>query len=75
MRVISKGVHGTVGFARKSGFTGHHSNATAPEDREAVAAADNVSVQSRPQQGKPWKKHFNKNKKEKTRRLNCVLND
>lgn len=70
VRVISKGVHGTVGFARKSGFSGHHAGATPVS--EAVGASENASVQSH---GKPWKKHFNKNKKEKTRRLKCVPND
>ncbi|KAL5490975.1 hypothetical protein EMCRGX_G016186 [Ephydatia muelleri] len=72
VRVVSKGVHGKVGFARKSGFTSHHASATVSEEKESAGTLDNVSVQSH---GKPWKKHFNKNKKEKTRRVKCVLND
>lgn len=67
-------MHGIVGFARKSGFTSHHSSATVSEEKEAVGVSDDVSVQSHAH-GKPWKKHFNKNKKEKTRRVKCVLND
>lgn len=49
----SKGVYGTSGFTRKTGFSHHHSSSF--EDDGA--------------REKPWKKHNNRKKKEKIRRV------
>ena len=54
--VHSKGIHGTAGFTRKTGFSSHHS---------LLSTATNVQIEV----DKPWKKHYNHKKKEKTRRI------
>ncbi len=70
---MSKGVHGTTGFVRKSGYSSHHAPLTSDlmkdESVPDSETASYVTSSSQPPQDKPWKKHFNRNKKQKTRRL------
>ena len=72
MRAITKGCHGVRGFTRKSGATRHHSLGQGQgeeEEEEGEGASDTASVtSSMVGMGKPWKRHNNRNKKEKTRR-------
>ena len=72
MRAISKGVHGTKDFVRRtSGLSEHNllsqtsmSGSNLPESDTASVA---ISTTVEPV-GKPWKKHHNRNKKEKIKR-------
>lgn len=50
----------------KGGIVGYHRRQKAIQRGAEVNTAGNQSNQ---QNGKPWKKHFNSNKKEKLRRL------
>ena len=75
MRAISKGRHGVRGFVRKSDANRHHSSDEVREEGDGVGVSDTASVASSlPGNGKPWKKHNNRHKKEKTRRTTQPLN-
>ena len=66
MRAITKGRHGVRGFTRKLGSDHYPSLGEGQEEDEM---SDVVSVTSSVVGGaKPWKRHNNRNKKEKTRR-------
>lgn len=71
VRAVSKGVHGARGFVRKAGYSAHHTTSTSAE--EPLPGSETASyvsdASSLPPGGKPWKKHHNRNKREKTRRL------
>ncbi len=66
VRAVSKGVHGTRGFVRKAGHSAHHAPS---HELEPIPDSETASHASLSAQGKPWKKHYNKKKREKTRRL------
>lgn len=77
--MISKGRHGVRGFVRKSDSYHHHSSEGATEkhgeEEEEERESDVVSVTSSlAGTGKPWKRHNNRNRKEKTRRTARPLN-
>ena len=82
--MISKGRYGVRGFARKSDASHHHSSLGGAESGEGLLGgagereaeiSDAASVTSSVMgAGKPWKRHNNKNKKEKTRRTARPLN-
>ena len=76
MRAISKGRHGVRGFVRKSDANRHHSSEEVREEGEGDGVSDTASsvASSLPGNGKPWKKHNNRHKKEKTRRTTQLLN-
>ena len=81
--MVSKGAHGLRGFTRTEGFVHHHgllATGVAGEMEEeeeeggstvSAVSASHLSYSSvtRPGVGdKPWKRHHNRNKKEKVRR-------
>eukprot|EP00117_Sycon_ciliatum_P027932 scpid47885/ scgid0663/ Large subunit GTPase 1 homolog len=86
-RAISRGKHGrTIEFTRVDGFTKHVGLVQPVGDGDAIGdqlaglpddLSDTASIASSTSSyyvgGKPWKKHHNRGKKEKTRRL--VNND
>ncbi|XP_064611694.1 large subunit GTPase 1 homolog [Liolophura sinensis] len=62
-RIHSKGVHGVSGFVRTS-TSGRH----IPSETGAATVGSSLNLT-----GKPWKKHNNRNKKEKSRRVHGYL--
>ena len=77
--MISKGRHGVKGFTRKSDPNRHHSSAGGSGEGEGEGEGGIWDTESVPSSlgtgvGKPWKRHNNRNKKEKTRRTARPLN-
>ena len=72
MRAIVKGVHGNKDFVgRAGGLSERHSNSHTSGIGSNIPESDTASFTSSTVSdavGKPWKKHHNRNKKEKTRR-------
>lgn len=66
VRAISKGIYGRREFVRRAGFTAHHST---EEEEGELPESETASFASSQAGGKPWKKHHNQRKKEKTKRL------
>ncbi|XP_002737385.1 large subunit GTPase 1 homolog [Saccoglossus kowalevskii] len=67
VRACTKGVQGVMGYVRKDADCSRH---VSSDSRNSSPQSSQSSVA-----GKPWKKHFNKNKKEKLRRVNRHLDE
>ncbi len=65
-KIFSKGKHGVQNYARKDGYSQHHSSDAASEASSVYSSQMSVA-------GKVHKKHGNKGKKEKLRRLHRDL--
>ncbi|CAD5116265.1 DgyrCDS5172 [Dimorphilus gyrociliatus] len=64
-RVGSKGVKGVINYTRRDGYSQHHSRGASSVNSSMASGIND----------KPWKKHGNKKKKEKLRRLHNELDN
>ena len=63
--MVTKGVHGIQGVTRRPDATSHHRvDSPVPLTGHTGLTGSAVGLA-----GKPWKKHYNRHKKEKTRRI------
>ena len=72
MRAISKGVHGTKDFVRRAGGLSEHrssSHSHVSTIGSNVPESESASFTSSAAPDKSWKKHHNRNKKEKIKRI------
>lgn len=61
-KICSKGKHGVSMYTRKDGFTKHHSADEVPSTADAQSSQASVA-------GKPWKRHGNRGRRQKLRRV------